>query len=329
MTKTILQVQGLEKVYQQKGTWFDRLFHRDPVKLYAVNQVDFDLKEGEILGLVGESGCGKSTLSRTIMRLSEPTGGIIRFLGEEITSISQKHMQSVRKNMQMVFQDPYSSLNPKMTIREMLSEAIRFHNIYKQEKEIRQYIDQLMIKVGLNPEDADKFPKAFSGGQRQRVAIARALAVQPKLIIADEPVSALDVSVQAHILQLLKNLQKELNLTMIFISHDLSVVKYISDRVAVMYLGRIVEIGKTSEVFENTNHPYTKALLSAVPRLSRGGRNRMELEGDPPSPFEQSLGCSFYSRCAQRAEKCKSTIPELTRRSETHLSACFISKEMS
>lgn len=324
MTNKILDIEGLQKVYQKKETWLDRVFRKHSAKLYAVNDVSFSLEEGETLGLVGESGCGKSTLSRTILRLYEPTGGKITFQGEELTARSKRSLSEVRKDMQMVFQDPYSSLNPKMSVRTMLSEAIHFHKTCSTEKETEEYIDYLLDRVGLNPKDADKYPKAFSGGQRQRIAIARAIAVKPKLLIADEPVSALDVSVQAHILNLLKDLQKEFRLTMIFISHDLSVVRYISDRVAVMYLGRIVEIGKTAEVLEAGSHPYTQALLSAVPRLEKGKRDKIVLDGDPPSPFEQASGCQFYSRCPKRLDMCQHSSPELEKLSSTLQVRCHL-----
>ncbi len=327
---TILEVQGLRKEYRKSSTWLDRLFKRNSASLYAVDEASFSLQAGETLGLVGESGCGKSTLSRTLMRLYEPTEGTIKFLGEDITAYDQKSLRSMRKNMQMVFQDPYSSLNPRMTVREMLAETIRFHGICQTESELNEYIDYLLVRVGLNANDKDKYPKAFSGGQRQRICIARAIAVKPKLLIADEPVSALDVSVQAHILNLLEDLKQEFNLSLIFISHDLSVVKYISDRVAVMYLGRIVEIGKTAEIFDQPGHPYTQALLSAVPRLDlEGTRQRITLDGDPPSPYEKHRGCPFYTRCPKRLSVCESVTPAMTQLGQTHHLRCHLITESS
>ncbi|KQL45087.1 hypothetical protein AN963_27670 [Brevibacillus choshinensis] len=327
---TILEVNGLHKEYHKQRTWIDRLFKRKGSSLYAVDDVSFSLQEGETLGLVGESGCGKSTLSRAIMRLYEPTGGTIRFLGEDITSYEQRKMRHMRKNMQMVFQDPYSSLNPRMTVKEMLAETIRFHQICQNDKELNEYIDYLLVRVGLNANDASRYPKAFSGGQRQRLCIARAISVKPKLLIADEPVSALDVSVQAHILNLLEDLKKEFQLSLIFISHDLSVVKYISDRVAVMYLGRIVEIGNSNEIFENPVHPYTQALLSAVPRfdVDQGKREKIALEGDPPSPYEKHTGCPFYSRCPKRMNICESMAPSFYATGATHLIRCHLAAEV-
>ncbi len=322
---TILQVEGLRKEYRKASNWLSRLFKQSGASLYAVDDVTFSLRAGETLGLVGESGCGKSTLSRTLMRLYEPTAGTIIFLGENITAHGQKDLRKMRKNMQMVFQDPYSSLNPRMTVREMLAETIRFHQICQTEKELNEYIEYLLVRVGLHARDADKYPKAFSGGQRQRICIARAIAVKPKLLIADEPVSALDVSVQAHILNLLEDLKNEFNLSLIFISHDLSVVKYISDRVAVMYLGKIVEMGTTEEIFQKPVHPYTQALLSAVPRIDQGVREKIGIEGDPPSPYEQHTGCPFFSRCPKRMPHCERETPPFYQSGETHQIRCHLS----
>ncbi|MGO0060626.1 ABC transporter ATP-binding protein [Brevibacillus fluminis] len=321
---TILQVERLRKEFRKKSGLLDKWFKHSGTVLYAVDGVTFSLEAGETLGLVGESGCGKSTVSRTLMRLYEPTDGTITFLGQDITRSDEKALRKVRKNMQMVFQDPYSSLNPRMTVREMLAETIRFHQLCSNEQEQNEYIDFLLERVGLHAKDADKYPKAFSGGQRQRIGIARAIAVKPKLLIADEPVSALDVSVQAHILNLLEELKKEFALSLIFISHDLSVVKYISDRVAVMYLGRIVEIGTTEEIFRRPAHPYTQALLSAVPRLDQIRQESIGLAGDPPSPYMQHAGCPFVTRCPKRMQRCETESPPVYEAGETHRVSCHL-----
>ena len=279
-------------VLENVRTWFPviRGFIRKKTvgQVRAVDGISLSMRQGEILGLVGESGCGKTTLSRTIMQLQPPTYGSIRLEGRELSRVSPAEMRSQRLNFQMIFQDPYASLNPRMTVFDTLSEAIGTRHPGKRRRELAQSVAVLMRTVGLNPAQMRKYPHEFSGGQRQRIAVARALAPEPKLIIADEPVSALDVSIQSQILNLLQRLTAEMGLTMIFISHDLSVVKYISDRIAVMYLGRLVEVGKATEIMEHPYHPYTKALISAIPipdpRLEKG-RQRLVLEGDPPSPL--------------------------------------------
>ncbi len=265
----------------------------------AVDGVSLTIRKGEILGLVGESGCGKSTLSRTIMQLLRPTSGRIWLKGRELTALSDKQIRSERINFQMIFQDPYASLNPRMTVLDTLAEAVRTRHPELKGDELRARVAQLLRTVGLNPFQMKRYPHEFSGGQRQRVAIARALAPEPELIIADEPVSALDVSIQSQILNLLKKLTSELGLTMIFISHDLSVVRYISDRIAVMYLGKIVELGDAEAVVDHPLHIYTKALMSAIPEpdpVSERSRTRIVLEGDPPSPMAPPDGCKFWPR---------------------------------
>lgn len=289
-------------VLENVRTWFPvvRGFIRKKTvgQVRAVDGISFSMRKGEILGLVGESGCGKTTLSRTIMQLQPPTGGSIRLEGEDLSHLSAAEMRRQRLNFQMIFQDPYASLNPRLTVFDTLSEAIRTRHPGKKRKELAHAVAKLMRTVGLNPAQMKKYPHEFSGGQRQRIAVARALAPEPRLIIADEPVSALDVSIQSQILNLLKRLTAEMGLTMIFISHDLSVVKYISDRIAVMYLGRLVEVGEATEIMDNPYHPYTKALISAIPipdPRTEKGRKRLVLEGDPPSPF-------FYAGAGEREQ---------------------------
>ncbi len=277
----------------------------------AVDGIDLTLAQGEVLGLVGESGCGKSTLGRTILQLIPPTEGTVVLAGRNLAGLRGGDLRRARADFQMIFQDPYASLNPRMTVYDTLAEAISTHkNIPRGEMPRR--VSELLSRVGLSPRFIRKYPHEFSGGQRQRIAIARALAVEPKLIIADEPVSALDVSIQAQIINLLIKLTREMGLTMIFISHDLSVVKHISDRIAVMYLGRIVEIGPSVEVFEKPLHPYTKALVSAVPipdPARERHRKRIILSGDPPSPVNPPMGCTFHPRCPYMIEECRAAYP--------------------
>lgn len=293
----------------------------------AIDGVSFSLEKGKILGLVGESGCGKSTLARTLLQLIPPTSGAVRINGQEVTSLRAGDLRSARKDFQMVFQDPYASLNPRMTIFDTLREALTNHKKIPAEQ-IQSEVSTLMDKVGLAARYLKKYPHEFSGGQRQRIAIARALAVDPKLIIADEPVSALDVSIQSQILNLLAKLCREMDLTMIFISHDLSVVRYIADDIAVMYLGRLVEMGPADEVYYHPKHPYTQALISAVPLpdpdLERQ-RQRIILSGDPPSPTNPPAGCSFHPRCAHAKPECSKKVPvwEWSTEDQTHRAACF------
>ncbi|MCF6094135.1 dipeptide ABC transporter ATP-binding protein [Microaerobacter geothermalis] len=289
----------------------------------AVDGVSFSIREGETLGLVGESGCGKSTVGRTILQLYEPSEGEILFNGINITKQKTKQKQ-LKREMQMVFQDPFASLNPRMTIGEMIKEPLKVHHIGgKKEQEEKMY--HLLEVVGLKPSYADLYPHEFSGGQRQRIGIARALALQPKLIIADEPVSALDVSIQSQIINLLQDLQKEFKLTYLFISHDLSVVKHISDHVGVMYLGKIVELAPKKNLYQNPAHPYTQALLSAVPvPKPRAKRERIILTGDIPSPANPPSGCSFHPRCPKVHERCKIELPKMFLKDEEHFVACHL-----
>jgi oligopeptide transport system ATP-binding protein len=319
---TFLEVDNLEKYFPIfKGA----IFRRQIGSVKAVDGIDLRLKAGEILGLVGESGCGKSTLARTLMQLMPMTEGAVVLQGRDLSKISQRSIRAERMNFQMIFQDPYASLNPRMTVYDMLAEAIRTRQKFSG-KLLVEKVAQLMTTVGLPPNQMRRYPHEFSGGQRQRIAIARALAPEPKLIIADEPVSALDVSIQSQILNLILRLCRERELTMIFISHDISVVKYISDRIAVMYLGRLVELGPASEVVDRPLHPYTRALISAVPvpdPLVERSRRRIILEGDPPSPMNPPPGCPFHPRCSYAIEACKAHRPELEVKEPDRMAACI------
>jgi len=324
MTDTVLEVQNLSKNFELPRSFFDAARRRPPQKLIAVDQVNLKVERHETLGLVGESGCGKTTLGRTILRLYEPTGGKIIFEGQDITHKNERDLQPIRGKMQVVFQDPYSSLNPRMTVRQAIREVLRFHNVCPPGEE-EATLQNLLRMVGLNEAAADKYPRTFSGGQRQRIGLARALAVRPIFLVADEPVSALDVSIQAQILNLLADLRQELGLTMLFIAHELSVVKHVSSRVAVMYLGQVVETGTTDEVFENAQHPYTEGLLRALPRPEPGRRHRTAaLEGDVPSPLNLPSGCRFHTRCPIAQGICKTTAPPLRRLSPTHEVLCHL-----
>ncbi|PYI54593.1 ABC transporter ATP-binding protein [Paenibacillus flagellatus] len=293
--------------------------------LKAVNDVSFDIKQGETLGVVGESGCGKSTAGRTILRLYEPTGGAVNFNGTNIYSLSGSKMKALRRDMQMIFQDPYASLNPRMTITDIIGEALDIHRLAGSKAERKKRVERLLDLVGLNPDHATRYPHEFSGGQRQRIGIARALAVDPKFIICDEPISALDVSIQAQVVNLLQELQRKMGLTYLFIAHDLSMVKHISDRVAVMYLGKVVEIAPSEELYANPTHPYTKALLSAIPIPDpdiEATRERIVLSGDLPSPINPPTGCHFRTRCPAASEKCASVEPALVEARPGHFTAC-------
>jgi oligopeptide/dipeptide ABC transporter ATP-binding protein len=315
----LLQVRRLEKFFPIKGGVLKRVVNQ----VKAVNDVSFSIGRGEVVGLVGESGSGKTTVGRTILKLSEPTGGSIDFDGADITDLKPPQMRPFRKRMQIVFQDPYASLNPREKIRTVLGHALAVHRIgTPSEREDR--IVRLLEQVGLSGDYLDRFPHEFSGGQRQRIGIARALAVEPEFIVADEPVSALDVSIQAQVVNLLEDLKDQFNLTMLFIAHDLAVVEHISDRVIVMYLGRIMEVAPTRKLYQSPNHPYTKALLSAVPDADRRARpDRIILSGDIPSPINPPSGCVFRTRCPMAIADCARIVPVPTEVSPGHFSACI------
>lgn len=318
----LVEVRNLKKYFHVSGGGWGR----KPVYLKAVDDVSFTINRGETLGLVGESGCGKSTCGRTMVRLYEPTAGEMIFEGKNIFAFSNKQMMSVKRDIQMIFQDPYSSLNPRMTVLDIVAEPLDVHRLVsKRERTAR--VHELLNLVGLNAEHASRFPHEFSGGQRQRIGIARALAVNPKFVICDEPISALDVSIQAQVVNLLERLQAEFGLTYLFIAHDLSMVKHISDRIAVMYLGKIVEIGEKNQLCDNPAHPYTQALLSAVPipdpRVERA-RQRIVLEGDVPSPLDPPSGCRFRTRCRFAMPVCAEVEPELTNVGGDHMAACHL-----
>ena len=290
----ILQVRGLKKHFPiRKG-----IFRNVVGLVKAVDGVDLAIRRGETLGLVGESGCGKSTLGRTLMHLLPPTAGTVLFDGEDVGETLKKDPSGIRRRIQIIFQDPYGSLNPRMTVREIVGEAVRYHGIVTEKKELDDYVVKVLVRAGLRPEHRFRYPHEFSGGQRQRIGIARALAMNPEFIVCDEPVSALDVSIQSQVLNELRDLQEELGLTYLFITHSLSVVKFISDRIAIMYLGKIVELAGKDEVFAHPLHPYTQALLSAIPQPDPEDRGlRILLEGDLPSPANPLLGCRFHTRC--------------------------------
>ncbi|MFD2117054.1 ABC transporter ATP-binding protein [Paenibacillus yanchengensis] len=310
-----VQVNNLSKFFNLGG---DQI-------LKAVNSISFSIKHGETVGVVGESGCGKSTAGRTIMRLYEPTEGTVSIGGKNIYQLKPNELKAFRRQTQMIFQDPYASLNPRMTVANIIGEALDIHNLVSSRAEREKRIAELLELVGLQSQHAARYPHEFSGGQRQRIGIARALAVDPAFIIADEPISALDVSIQAQVVNLLQQLQRQMGLTYLFIAHDLSMVKHISDRVAVMYLGKIVEITESGELYSNPLHPYTKALMSAIPIPDpqvEAERQRIVLQGDLPSPVNPPSGCKFHTRCPVATEKCKQEEPQLLEVRKGHFAAC-------
>jgi oligopeptide transport system ATP-binding protein len=315
----LLAVRGLKKHFPiKRGLW-----SRTVGQVKAVDGVTFDILPGEVLGLVGESGCGKTTTGRCILRLIEPTDGDVEFEGQDVLALDRGGLRKLRREMQIIFQDPYSSLNPRITVGSMLSEALRIHKIATGEAAQRR-IRELLQVVGLFPEHAGRYPHEFSGGQRQRIGIARALSVNPDFIVCDEPVSALDVSVQAQVINLLQDLQREFDLTFLFIAHDLAVVEHISDRVAVMYLGKLMELADSEELYRNPLHPYTRALLSAIPVPEpQARRERIELEGDVPSPANPPSGCPFHPRCPIATAECAEVVPDFRDVGGGHFVACI------
>ena len=321
MSEPLLRVKNLVKHFPVKGG----LFGRQVDKVHAVDGVSFELVKGETLGVVGESGCGKSTTGRCILRLIEPTSGEVWFEGKNVTELDRESLRATSRDMQIIFQDPYASLNPRMTVGAIIGEPLTIHKLTNSATEYQDRIVELLETVGLNADHLRRYPHEFSGGQRQRIGIARALAVKPKLIVCDEPVSALDVSIQAQVINLLEDLQERFDLTYLFIAHDLSVVEHISDRVAVMYLGRIVEIAPARELYTTPKHPYTEALLSAVPIPEPGlKRTRIRLVGDVPNPINPPAGCHFHPRCPKAFDRCKVESPALKQAVDGHWAACHL-----
>ncbi len=319
---TLIEVRDLVKEFPIKGSY---LVRRQLGAVHAVDGVSFDVRRGETFGIVGESGCGKSTTARLLMRLLEPTSGSVRFDGREIAGLSTKEIKPLRREMQMIFQDPYSSLNPRRTVGTIISEPFIIHGMHDSKAERKRSVQDLMDRVGLNPEHYNRYPHEFSGGQRQRIGVARALALKPKLVVADEPVSALDVSIQAQILNLLRDLQRDLGLTLIFIAHDLSVVRHMCDRVAVMYLGKIVELADSDQLYSHPRMPYTGALMSAVPVADpalAATKKRQILAGDVPSPTNPPPACRFHTRCWKAQEICRTEEPELEPKEGGNIAAC-------
>lgn len=324
----LLEVRNLVKHFPVHGGFFGK----EVARVHAVDNVSFSLQPGQTLGLVGESGCGKSTLGRTLLKLIEPTSGRILFEGRDLVPLSQQEMRPLRKDLQIIFQDPFASLNPRMSVGEILAEPFEIHGLFKDKNERKEQVQSLLKEVGLQPQSGDRYPHEFSGGQRQRIGIARALALKPKLIVADEPVSALDVSIQSQILNLMMDLKDKYGLGYIFIAHDLAVIEHISDFVAVMYLGKIVEYAKADSLYRKPSHPYTRALIASIPVPEvREGRKKVILEGDVPSPMKPPSGCRFHTRCPFVQDICRQQEPQATLISGStseHTSACHFANKI-
>ncbi|MEF2145807.1 MAG: dipeptide ABC transporter ATP-binding protein [Desulfovibrionaceae bacterium] len=332
-TSPLLEVRNLTKHFDISGGFLDQIkfqngkLERIRTVVKAVNGVTFHILQGETLSVVGESGCGKSTLGRAIMRIHQPTSGEVFYRGKRIDNLSSHDIKPYRRKMQMVFQDPYASLNPRMTVRQILEEPVHFHNPGMNRGQVKEHVFRVLEQVGLDPDWNNQFPHEFSGGQRQRISIARALVLDPEFIVADEPIAALDVSIQAQILNLLMDMQEKLNLTYLFISHDLSVVEHISTRVAVMYLGHLCELAPVRDIFDTPRHPYTQALLSAIPRLKGEKKEHISLSGDVPTPINLPTGCVFHGRCAYANDRCRSETPPVLTHDSGRLLACHAVEE--
>jgi oligopeptide/dipeptide ABC transporter ATP-binding protein len=321
---SLLQVQNISKQFLIKSSFIDKYLFKKQNIVKAVSNISLDIKQGETLGLIGESGCGKSTLGRVILRLHEPSQGKVFFGSEEVTALKYHELKRIKRKMQIIFQDPYASLNPRMSVEEIIKLSLKVHESLSR-KEMDQRVLDITKRVGLKPQHLKRYPHQFSGGQRQRIGIARALILKPEFVVCDEPVSALDVSIQAQIIQLMAELKDEFSLTFLFISHDISVVAYLSDRIAVMYLGELVEIGNVSEMLNNPLHPYTQILLDAIPQVEHiGVHKRIILKGDIPSPLDPPSGCKFHTRCPQAMEKCATKVPVSKEYASDHWVSCHL-----
>jgi len=331
MTDTVIELDGVSKRFEKKLDIAEKIYNmiggnlREEI-VHAVDAVDMQVKDGEVVGLVGESGCGKSTLGRVVAGIHPASDGIVRFRGKDVAAMTPTEEREWALQVQMIFQDPMSSLNPRLRVRDVIGEAPLFHGLIKPD-ELDDYVDEMMLRVGLDPSYRRRYPHQFSGGQRQRIGIARALAVRPGFLVCDEAIAALDVSIQAQVINLFSTLREDLGLTYLFISHDLGVVEHLSDRVVIMYLGRVVEVADTEELFEKPNHPYTIALLGEVPRIDNRGRQFMPIKGEIPSPLEPPPGCHFHPRCPHATERCRTEQPALKEIAPGRISACHLNDD--